>query len=395
MTPSDFSAQAQALRQELIERRRDLHRHPELAFEEVRTAGIVARELSNLGMEVRAGVGKTGVVAMLEGAHDGPTVLLRADMDALPIHEENEVDYASSVPGKMHACGHDGHTAIMLGVAKLLSPLRDQMAGRIKFVFQPAEEIALGAKAMCDDGVLTDPRPDVSLGLHLWNSLPSGTLGIGDGPVMAGASNFSVRITGKGAHGASPHEGVDPVVCAAALIGEFQSIISRSIDPLDTAVISVTYVRSGEAYNVIPQDAELRGTIRAFKTEVRDLVVERMGELTEHLCRAMRCTGVLNVTHLTSPVLNDYEVTERARQRFAAVPGVTRLDTTERTMGAEDVGFFMSDIPGLYFFLGARDETAGAYYGHHHPRFSFDEDMLPLGVALLASAASSYVLPEG
>ena len=154
-------------------------------------------------------------------------------------------------------------------------------------------------------------------------------------------------------------------------------------------------MRSGEAYNVIPQDAELRGTIRAFKTEVRDLVVERMGELTEHLCRAMRCTGVLNVTHLTSPVLNDYEVTERARQRFAAVPGVTRLDTTERTMGAEDVGFFMSDIPGLYFFLGARDETAGAYYGHHHPRFAFDEDMLPLGVALLASAAAAYVLPEG
>ena len=276
MTTVDFKAQAEAMRDELVARRRDLHQHPELAFEEVRTAGIVARELTNLGLEVQTGVGKTGVVAMLEGAQHGPTVLVRADMDALPIHEENEVDYASTVPGKMHACGHDGHTTIALAVAKLLAPHRDQMAGRVKFVFQPAEEAGKGARAMVNDGVLNDPRPDVSVGLHLWNSLPFGTVGVADGPIMAGASIFTVKIRGKGSHAASPHLGIDPVVCAAQMVTAFQTILSRNVDPLDTVVLSVTTIHAGEAYNVIPQTAEMHGTVRYFKREVRDLVFARM-----------------------------------------------------------------------------------------------------------------------
>ncbi len=390
----DFKAQAEAMRDELIARRRDLHAHPELAFEEIRTAGIVARELTNLGLEVQTGVGKTGVVGILEGAHEGPTVLVRADMDALPIQEENDVEYASTIPGKMHACGHDGHTTIGLAVAKLLAPYRDEMIGRVKFVFQPAEEVGRGAKAMVDDGVLTAPAPDVSVGLHLWNSMPVGTLGVAEGPMMAGASTFTIKVRGKGSHAASPQQGIDPVVCAAQLVMAFQTIPSRNIDPLETVVLSVTTIKAGDAYNVIPQVAELRGTVRSFKTEIRDQVFERMQEIAENLCRAMRCTVEFEFQNLTIPVINDVGVTEKLRAAFLPIVGEEGMDTTVRTMGAEDVSAFMDDIPGMYFFVGAQDQTADAYYGHHHPRFSIDEDALALSVALLATAVASYVLPE-
>ncbi len=390
----NFKAEAEALRDELIERRRDFHRHPELAFEEVRTGSIVAQELNRLGLEVQSGVGKTGVIGILEGAHDGPTVLVRADMDALPIQEQNNVDYASETPGKMHACGHDGHTAIALGVAKLLAAKRDQMVGRVKFVFQPAEETAQGAKAMIRDGALQAPRPDVSLGLHLWNSLPVGALGVADGPIMAGSSEFTIRIEGKGGHAASPHLGRDPVLCAAQLIMQFQTIPSRNLDPFDSAVISTTMMRAGTAFNVIPQNTEMMGTLRYFRREVRDQVVKRMAEIVEHTCLAMGCTGSMNFDHQTEPVNNDPTISQRMRERFEQIEGVRSLDTTARTMGAEDVGFFMSEIPGMYFFVGAADQTAEAYYGHHHPRFSLDEDALPLGTALLASAVAAYVLPD-
>ncbi len=390
----DFQSQATALRDELIARRRDFHRHPELGFEEQRTANIVAQELNNLGLEVQSGVGKTGVVAILEGAHDGPTVLVRADMDALPVLEANDVPYASTIPGKMHACGHDGHTAIALGVAKLLSGQRDQIAGRVKFVFQPAEEIGKGAKAMIADGVLRDPKPDVSVGLHLWNALPLGEVGVAEGPVMAGASTFDLRITGKGGHAAQPHLNVDPIVCAAQLITAFQTIVSRSVDPMQGAVLSVTYVRAGEAYNVIPQDVLIKGTFRMFASEVRDLLVRRMHELTESVCVAMGCKGELTISHETDAVINHPDVSTRLQETFRPIVGEEGLNRSFRMMTSEDVSYLMTDIPGMYFFVGARDETADAYYGHHHPKFSFDEEALPLGVALLSAAVASYVIPE-
>jgi amidohydrolase len=394
MTPIDFKSQAEALRDELIARRRDLHMHPELAFEEFRTAGIVAKELGELGLEVQTGVGKTGVVAMLEGDKDGPTVLVRADMDALPIVEENQVSYASQTPGKMHACGHDGHTTIALGVAKLLSQNRDKIAGRIKFVFQPAEEIVGGARAMIADGVLTDPRPDVTLGLHLWNSMPFGTLGVGDGPVMAGSSVFTLKLIGKGGHAASPHQSVDPVVCAAQIITAFQTIVSRNQDPLDSAVISVTWLHAGTAFNIIPQDVELRGTMRFFRLEARELVERRMAEIADGIASAMGCTAEMHIEHNVLPVVNNPEVTGRMRELFRQFVGDAGLNTNERTMGAEDVGLFMDDIPGTYFFLGAAVPNQDAYYGHHHPRFDFDENALPLGVALLSAAVAEYVVPS-
>jgi len=390
----DFKAQAEELRDELVARRRDLHMHPELAFEEYRTAGIVADELRELGLEVTTGVGKTGVVAILEGSHDGPTVLVRADMDALPILEENTFSYASTVPGKMHACGHDGHTTIGLGVAKLLSRQRDNIAGRVKFVFQPAEEMVGGAKAMIADGVLNDPHPDLTLGLHLWNSMPLGKLGVGEGPVMAGSSTFTIKIVGKGGHAALPNAGLDPVVCAAQMITALQTVVSRNVDPLESAVISVTRVQSGTAYNIIPQDAELWGTIRTFKLEVRDVVERRMHELVSGIAQAMGCTASLEIEHGTLPVRNDPKITERTRSVLEQYVGQSGLVTTELTMGAEDVGLFMDDIPGMYFFVGAAVPDQKEHFGHHHPRFDFDENALPLSVAMMASALADYVIPS-
>lgn len=390
----DFKAQAEALRDELIARRRDFHAHPELAFEEFRTAGIVAQELQKLGLEVRTGVGKTGVIGLLEGGREGQTILVRADMDALPILEENQTDFTSSVPNKMHACGHDGHTAIALGVAKLLSQHRDEIAGTIKFVFQPGEEVGRGAQAMVDDGALEDPRPDVTVGLHLWNSMPVGKVGVADGSTMAGASIFDIKVTGKGTHGALPHVGIDPVVCAAQIVTALQTIVSRSSDPLDTLVVSVTQIRAGDAYNVIPQFAELHGTVRYFRNETRDLARERMREIAVNVGFAMRCEVEVNFVDLTIPVINHPEVGAKLRPLFAEMLGADNLDTTARTMGAEDVSLFMNDIPGFYFFVGAQDMTADAYYGHHHPKFSIDENSLPLAVALLSQAVAAYVLPE-
>ncbi|GAB4509194.1 MAG: amidohydrolase [Anaerolineae bacterium] len=388
----DFMKEAEALRDELIARRRDFHQHPELAFEEVRTAGIVAEELRRLGLEVQTGVGKTGVVGVLEGAAEGPTVLVRADMDALPIHEENTADYVSTVAGKMHACGHDGHTAIALGVAKVFTKYRDQIAGRVKFVFQPAEEIVAGARAMLDDGVLENPRPDVSLGLHLWNSMPLGILGLAEGPVMAGSSVFQITLRGEGGHAASPHTTIDPVVCAAQLILALQTIVSRNVNPLDGAVVSVTRMSASQANNIIPEEVTLGGTFRTFKLEVRDQVETRLRDISQSIAAAMRCTAQVEVRHGTVPVVNAPEVVGRLRPRFVELLGEDKLDTDVQTMGSEDMAFLMYEIPGMYFFVGSANVEKGLNYGHHHPRFDFDENVLPLGVALMSAAVADYVL---
>lgn len=388
----DFMAQAQAMREELIARRRDFHQHPELAFQEFRTAGIVAEELNNLGLEVQTGVGKTGVVAILEGASDGPTVLVRADMDALPIEEANKTIYDSLESGKMHACGHDGHTAIGLGVAKLFAQNRDRLKGRIKFVFQPAEEIGQGARAMLADGALENPRPDVTLGLHLWNTSPLGKINMTTGPVMAAASDFVINIQGKGGHGASPHQAIDPLVCAAQITVALQTIVSRNADPLDSAVVSVTQFHSGTAGNIIPDSAYLNGTFRTFRREVRDLVEKRIREIVNGIASAMGCTVSIEIGHYTEAVSNHEEVAAATRRAFEKL-GKSEADFCyERTMGAEDVGEFMTDVPGMYFFVGSANAERGLDFPHHHPRFDFDEEALPLGVALLSAAVAEYVL---
>lgn len=389
----DFTPQIAARQSEWIARRRDLHRHPELGFQEVRTAGIVANTLRQLGLEVQTGVGQTGVVGVLEGAADGPTVLVRADMDALPITEENATDYVSQTPGVMHACGHDAHTTIALAVAELLSAQRAAIAGRVKFAFQPAEEIGRGAHAMIEDGALRDPAPDVALGLHLWNESPLGTLALTEGPFMAGAGDFSIHVSGRGGHGAAPHQTRDPIVAASAIVTALQTIITRSLPPIETGVISVTSFQAGTAFNIIPSRAELRGTIRMFTPEVRDILITRMREVAQHIAAAHGCAAELDVQELTLPVVNDPATMRRLQSLFKRIRPDLRQVTDYRTMLAEDVSYFLDAVPGAYFFVGSSNTARDLAYPHHHPRFDFDEAVIPLATELLVSAVASFVLP--
>lgn len=382
----DFLAEAQDLFEFTQFLRRDFHRHPELGFQEFRTAGVIARELTALGLEVTSGVGKTGVVAMLEGGSPGPVVMLRFDMDALPITEETGAEYASQNPGVMHACGHDGHTAIGLTVARLLQAHRQDLAGSVKLVFQPAEEGMRGAEGMIADGVLENPHPDMALGLHLWNDRPVGWLGVAAGPVMASSDIFTVQITGKGGHGAIPNLAVDPVLAASQTVLALQSIVARNVSPLQTAVVSVTAIRGGEAFNVIPQTVELKGTLRTFDPSVRQLVVRRFEEIVYSTAAAMGCHAEIELQSLTPALINDAQVTGRVQQVAQAVLPDDTLEQSFSTMGAEDMAEFLQRIPGCFFFVGSANAEKGLDAPHHHPHFDVDERALPCGAALLAAA---------
>ncbi len=284
---------AKELEPYIIERRIDFHMYPELKYEEKRTSSIVSKELEELGYEVIK-TAKTGVIGILRGKEEGKTVALRADMDALPVQEENDVPYKSRVPGKMHACGHDAHTAMLLGAAKILAEIKDKLNGTVKLIFQPGEEGGLGAKKIVEEGHLDDV--DAIFGIHVWAELPSGTIGIKEGPLLASADAFKATIRGKGGHGAVPHMSIDPIVVAVDIANAYQKIISRETNPLDPAVISVTKIVAGTTFNVIPETAELWGTIRAFNEEVRDFIIERMKQITEGYAKSMRCEGEFELT---------------------------------------------------------------------------------------------------
>jgi len=387
----DYYQEAQSLFEYTRDLRRDFHRHPELGYQEVRTAGIVARELQSLGLEVTTGIAETGVVALMEGALPGPVVLLRFDMDALPIVEETGAAYASENPGVMHACGHDGHTSIGLTVARLLHAHSQELAGTVKFVFQPAEEGLRGAELMVEQGVLQNPRPDISLAMHLWNDKPLGWLGISDGAVMAAAEMFKVRITGKGGHGAAPHLAIDPVLAAAHVITALQSIPARNVAPLQAAVISVTTLRAGEAFNIIPQYAELTGTIRTFEPEVRALVLERFHQVMNGVAEAMGCTADIHCEGITPAVINREPIARRVRAVAERILPDSPVTSHFATMGSEDMAFMMQDIPGCFIFVGSANSDKGLDAPHHHPRFDIDEEALPKGAALMAAAAADFL----
>jgi amidohydrolase len=388
----DFLTQAKELFPYTQSLRRDFHRHPELGFREFRTGGIVAKELAALGIEVTKGVGKTGVVALLEGAKPGPTLLLRFDMDALPILEETGAEYASQNQGVMHACGHDGHTAIGLTVAKMLFAHRDQLAGTIKFCFQPSEEgnngeEVGGAEMMMRDGLLESPKVDMTLSLHLWNEKPLGWLGITKGPIMAGADIFTVRIAGRGGHGAIPDAAVDPIVAAANFVNALQTIVSRNVSPLDTAVVSVTSIHGGTAFNVIPPEVRLEGTIRTFDHAVRQRVVERFEQIARGVAEGMGCQVDVEIKRITPALVNDEALASRVRETAQRVLSASTLDLEYQTMTAEDMAFMQEKVPGCYFFVGSNDRARGLDYGHHHPKFDFNEEALIRGAALMAAAA--------
>lgn len=386
----DFMAAAAALREELSARRRDFHRNPELGFEVQRSARIVAEELGALGLEVQTGVGKSGVVGILEGAAAGPTVLYRADMDALPIQEANSADYISQVPGKMHACGHDGHMTIALGIAKVLSGQRDSLRGRVKFVFQPAEEIGQGASAMVADGVLQAPAPDVSLGIHLWNDLEVGNVSVVDGPTMSGAGMFEITVTGKGGHGAMPHQTADPIVCSAQMILALQTIVSRNVDPLDLVVITVGKLEAGSARNIIPQTATFSGSYRLFREETRAMVKRRIAEVAEGTAAAMGCRAEVDFGIGIGAVMNDAAVAGRARDVFSRCGDAISV-VSQPWMASEDVGILMEGSPSAFLLVGSANHKRQLDFPHHHPRFDFDEEALPLSVGMMSALIADYL----
>ncbi len=372
----------------LIETRRDLHRHPELGFQEHRTAGIVAERLRAAGYEVRTGIAETGVVGTLRGgAGDGPTLLLRADMDALPIVEECGHDFVSTHPGVMHACGHDAHVAVGLAVAERLAASRGRWPGTVKYVFQPAEEGGGGALRMVEEGVLEGV--DFALGLHVWLGLPSGTVGVVPGPFMASAADFEITVRGRGGHGAIPDETVDAVLVGSQVVTALQSVVSRSVSPLQAAVVSVGAFHAGEAFNVIADTAVLRGTARTFTPALCDELPRRMERVVAGVCAAMGAEYAFHYDQNTPPTINDAGVAEQVRAAAEEVVGRDRLrtDPDVRTMAAEDFAEFLVRVPGCYFFVGGRSEEKGMVHPHHSPRFDVCEDCLPVAVEVLERAA--------
>lgn len=382
-----FLAEAETLRDELTAIRRDLHAHPELGFQELRTARIVAEKLGTLGYEVQSGVGKTGVVGLLQGGQPGEhTVLLRFDMDALPIHEENEVAYRSTVPGVMHACGHDAHVAVGIGVATLLARHRAELQGTIKLMFQPAEEGLGGAFSMIEDGVLEGPKVDYALGLHVSSNHDLGSAVVRDGALLAASDKLEISIQGRGGHGAHPDQTVDAVLVAAQLIVALQTIVARSINPEDTGVVTVGAVHAGEAGNVIANSAVLRGTIRSFKQEVRELLHRRIREVSAGIAASFGASIEVDIPYGVDATVNAPRPTAVMHAAAAAVLGADKIDTTYRTTGGEDFSAVLARVPGNFFFLGARsDERTG--FPHHNPHFDIDEACLPQGVAILCDAA--------
>lgn len=307
-------------------------------------------------------------------------------MDALPVLEENSVDYVSQVAGKMHACGHDGHVAIGLTVAKLLTKHRDQIRGTIKLAFQPAEEGLGGAEAMIDDGLLADPVPDIAYALHLWNEKPVGWLGVSPGPVMSASDIFRITLRGRGGHGALPHQTIDPVVAAAQVVTGLQTIVSRNVAPLKSAVVSVTRIEGGDTYNVIPPSVELQGTIRTFDPEIREIVIGRFNQVVNGISTALGCRGEISVDVLTPALVNEPGLTTKLQSIFHTVFPNDLIETSFQTMGSEDMAYILQTIPGCYFFVGSANADLGLDYGHHHPKFNFDEQVLPKAVTLMTEA---------
>ena len=372
--------------EDIVALRRDFHAHPELGYQETRSAAIITDRLRSLGYEVEEQVGITGVIGVMQGTNEGPCVLVRADMDALPIEEATSWDWKSKNAGVMHACGHDCHMAIGLTAARLMAENREHWNGTVKFMFQPAEEGLGGAGKMIEAGVLANPRPDFALALHVWSEIEAGTIGLSSGPVMAAADEFRVRIIGKGGHGAMPHQTTDAVVVAAQVVGALQTIVARNVKPLDAAVVTVGSLRSGSAFNVIPGEAHMEGTLRSFSPEVRASIRDRAQAIVETLPLAFGAKGEWQFFPGYPATVNEETVTARLKPILERVAGAENVHPFEPTMGAEDMSLVLEQIPGCYFFVGGRNEASQSVWPHHHPNFNIDESALSLGARALVAA---------
>jgi len=357
--------------------RRDLHRIPETAYTERKTAAYLADYLKKLGLAVQSGVAKHGVVGLLDTGKPGPTLLLRADMDALPLHEETGLPFASTHAGAMHACGHDAHMAMATGAAAVLSKITDRFNGIVKFVFQPAEEGPGGAKAMIDAGVMDNPKVDYAIGCHLWPELPEGTIGVRSGAFMAAMSRFDIKITGEGGHGAMPHLCVDALEVGTQVVNALQRVVSRQMDPLAPAVVTVGTFHAGTAFNIIPVTAALSGTTRTFEENVWRTWEERLERIVRGVCDSMGAAFELTFELGYPPTINDDEVCERVRRCAAVVVGDENVLVPERTMGGEDMSFFLQRAKGCFYALGVGNAR---WPSVHNPKFDFDERVLALGV---------------
>jgi amidohydrolase len=408
MTQEELDSGAKRIESKVVEWRRDFHQHPELSNREVRTAEVVAKRLRALRMEVKTGIAVTGVAGLLRGALPGPTIALRADMDALPVTEQVDVPFKSTVKtqfrgetvGVMHACGHDGHVAILLGVAEVLAGMREQLRGQVLFIFQPAEEGAPdgetgGASRMLAEGLFDIARPQAVFGLHLIASLPTGVIGYRTGPMMAGSDRFSIVVTGRQTHGSRPWGGVDPVIASAQIMTGLQTIVSRQVDITETpTVISIGAVKGGIRFNIIPDSVEMIGTIRTFDKDMRADVFERMDRTVKNIAAASGATATLTFGDAPNPpVINDPTLTQRSLPSLQRVAGADNVRTISLQTTAEDFSYFGQEIPSLYFWVGVtpadRDPAAAAF--NHSPLFYMDEAALSVGMRALLAVATDYL----
>ena len=380
--------------------RRDLHAHPELCFEEVRTADVIAEQLADWGIPVHRGLGRTGVVAILKHGTSDRAVGLRADIDALPMTEHNTFAHASKHPGRMHACGHDGHTAMLLAAAKHLAKHR-HFDGTVYLIFQPAEEGGGGAREMIRDGLFDKFPMEAVFGAHNWPGMAVGTFALKNGPAFASSNEFKITIRGKGAHAAMPHNGVDPVPVACQMVQAFQTIITRNKRPIDAGVISVTMIHTGEATNVVPDSCEIQGTVRTFTLEVLDLIERRMQEIAEHTCAAFEASCEFEFARNYPPTINHPDETAFVRKVMTEMVGAENVQEFEPTMGAEDFSYFLLEKPGCYFLIGNGDGSHRLNYpnaGHglgpcmlHNPNYDFNDELIPLGASLWVRLAEAWL----
>lgn len=382
---------AVALTDQLVADRRHFHRNPELGLQEHETAAYVAERLRRLGIEHQTGIAQTGVVGLIQSAKPGRTVLLRADMDALPLTEETGAEYVSTRPGVMHACGHDGHTAILLAVAEVLAQRRDHINGTVKLVFQPAEEGPGGAEPMIAAGVMESPHVDACFGLHLANESPVGQIIVQGGPVQASADNVELIVQGVGGHGAMPEQTVDAVAIGASIVNELQRIISREISPTDTAVITVGSFHAGTRHNIIAQRAVLQGTVRTLKPETRAFLHRRIREVATHTAHAARATCDVTFSLGYPVTINDERMATFARGVAEKIVPPEQVHGTQAMMASEDMSYFLNAAPGCFAYLGSANPERNLHHPHHSPLFDFDEACLPIGVELLSQLALTYL----
>lgn len=371
-----------------IDLRREFHMNPEPSMQEVRTSSRVIEELEKMGIECKVVAG-TGVVGIIKGACEGKTVALRADMDALELNEENEKDYKSKVDGIMHACGHDAHTASLLTAARILNDIKDDIQGTVKLFFQPGEENAKGAKKMIEEGVMEGI--DGIFGIHVWNDAQVGKVSVEAGPRMASAGIFKIDITGKGGHGSMPHQGVDAIVVGSALVMNLQTLVSREINPLDPAVVSVGMFNAGTRFNVIAGEAHLEGTTRCFSIEVNNAFEEMVKRVSQSTANSYRATAEVDYKQLVIPTINDPEISSIAEGAVEKIHNKKALITYEKTTGGEDFSYFMEKTPGAIAFVGCKNEKKLEYYPHHHPKFDIDEDAIETASALYAQFAVDFL----